>query len=89
MKSKISGLVLLSLLATTPCGRKGRLSHMPDEKRPKFNQVVDENPNLKFPENINSNQQDSLPLTQDAQPSPLGNHTNRQPDSTKTSPTTP
>jgi len=49
---KIFWLIFLSSLALTSCGRKGALSHPKDEKRPKFAKVVDEEPNMKFPENM-------------------------------------
>ena len=49
---KIFWLIFLSSLALISCGRKGALSHPKDEKRPKFTKVVDEEPNIKFPENM-------------------------------------
>lgn len=37
---KILITILISLLLLTSCGRKGALEHLPDEKRPKFDNVI-------------------------------------------------
>jgi len=39
-------LTFLMLFALNSCGRKGPLEHLPDEKRPKFDKVIDEEPAL-------------------------------------------
>jgi len=49
---KISWMIFLSILALSSCGRKGPLDHPKDEKRPKFDRVIDEEYNLKLPENL-------------------------------------
>jgi predicted small lipoprotein YifL len=46
---KTSWIIFLSLLVVTSCGRKGPLSHPKDEQRPKFDKVIDEEPNLELP----------------------------------------
>ena len=39
---KLFYLLLISFLALTSCGKKGPLEHLKDEKRPKFDKVIDE-----------------------------------------------
>ncbi len=39
---KIFCLILLSLLALTSCGRSGPLTYPEEQKRPKFDKVIDE-----------------------------------------------
>jgi predicted small lipoprotein YifL len=50
--NKISLLIFILSLAMTSCGRKGPLDHPQDEKRPKFDRVIDEEPDLQFPKNM-------------------------------------
>jgi predicted small lipoprotein YifL len=39
---KLFYFFLISLLTLTSCGKKGALEHLKDEKRPKFDKVIDE-----------------------------------------------
>lgn len=68
---KFSSLILILLLALTSCGRKGPLDHPQDEKRPKFDHVVDEEPNLKFPNNMPSQAQPKAQTPQPIQSIPV------------------
>ena len=67
---KISWLILLSILALSSCGRKGPLDHLKDEKRPKFDRVIDEEPNLKLPKNLNPQASPALQTPQPIQSIP-------------------
>ncbi len=39
---KLSYFLLIFLLTLASCGKKGPLEHLKDEKRPKFDKVIDE-----------------------------------------------